>query len=139
VKNATEKTLRKMELEKPKTEAKFKDTNVKDCSHRFSIDDGFLKMKNHEDKITSCMNLYYSGMSLRKIQEHLQMFVLKLGFSDYIKKKVKEDYLARKITLSKAAKIAGITIWGMQRYLVENGYKSEYSIQDLEEDLALLG
>ena len=67
------------------------------------------------------------------------MFVLKLGFSDYIKKKVKEDYLARKITLSKAAKIAGITIWGMQRYLVENGYKSEYSIQDLEEDLALLG
>jgi len=49
----------------------------KDCSHRFSIDDGFWKMKNHEDKITSCMNLYYSGVSLRKIQEHLQMFAPK--------------------------------------------------------------
>ncbi|MEM2916155.1 MAG: DDE-type integrase/transposase/recombinase [Candidatus Woesearchaeota archaeon] len=31
-------------------------------------------MKNHEDKITACMNMYYAGMSLRKIQEHLQMF-----------------------------------------------------------------
>jgi len=49
----------------------------KDCSHRFSIDDGFWKMKNHEDKITACMNMYYAGMSLRKIQEHLQMFAPK--------------------------------------------------------------
>ena len=49
----------------------------KDCSHRFSIDDGFWKMKNHENKITSCMNMYYAGMSLRKIQEHLQMFAPK--------------------------------------------------------------
>jgi len=48
-----------------------------DCSHRFSIDDGFWKMKNHENKITSCMNMYYAGMSLRKIQEHLQMFAPK--------------------------------------------------------------
>lgn len=49
----------------------------KDCSHRFSIDDGFWKMKNHEDKITACMNMYYAGMSLSKIQEHLQMFAPK--------------------------------------------------------------
>jgi len=34
-------------------------------------------MKNHENKITSCMNMYYAGMSLRKIQEHLQMFAPK--------------------------------------------------------------
>ena len=31
----------------------------KDCSKRFSIDDGFWKMKNHEKKITLCMDLYY--------------------------------------------------------------------------------
>ncbi|MEK6858611.1 MAG: DDE-type integrase/transposase/recombinase [Nanoarchaeota archaeon] len=49
----------------------------KDCSHRFVRDEGFWKMKNHEDKITACMNLYYSGMSLRKIQSHLQMFAPK--------------------------------------------------------------
>ncbi|MEM3791083.1 MAG: DDE-type integrase/transposase/recombinase [Thermoproteota archaeon] len=34
-------------------------------------------MKNHEDKITSCINMYYAGMSLRKIQKHLQMFAPK--------------------------------------------------------------
>ena len=49
----------------------------KDCSYRFSIDNGFWKMKNHEKKITACINMYYAGMSLRKIQEHLQMFAPK--------------------------------------------------------------
>ncbi|MBS3160496.1 IS1 family transposase [Candidatus Woesearchaeota archaeon] len=46
----------------------------KDCSKRFSIDDGFWKMKNHEKKITLCMDLYYKGVSFRKLQEHLQAF-----------------------------------------------------------------
>ena len=49
----------------------------KECRHAFVLDDGFWKMKNHENKITACMNLYYSGMSLRKIQSHLQMFAPK--------------------------------------------------------------
>jgi len=49
----------------------------KDCDKRFSIDDGFWKMKNHERKITLCMDLYYNGMSFRKIQEHLKAFYLK--------------------------------------------------------------
>lgn len=48
-----------------------------DCGKRFVSNEGFFKMKNHEDKITSCMNMYYSGMSLRKIQSHLQMFAPK--------------------------------------------------------------
>ena len=34
-------------------------------------------MRNNENKITGCMNLYYSGISLRKIQHHLQMFAPK--------------------------------------------------------------
>ena len=46
----------------------------KDCNKRFSIDDGFWKMKNHEKKITLCMDLYYKGVSFRKLQEHLQAF-----------------------------------------------------------------
>jgi len=44
------------------------------CNHRFSIDNGFWKMKNHEHKVTACMDMYYFGISLRKIQAHLQMF-----------------------------------------------------------------
>ena len=46
----------------------------KDCKHAFVQDHGFFKMKNHENKITACLDMYYSGMSLRKIQSHLQMF-----------------------------------------------------------------
>lgn len=46
----------------------------KDCKKRFCIDDGFWKMKNHEKKITLCLDLYYKGVSFRKLQEHLQAF-----------------------------------------------------------------
>jgi putative transposase len=46
----------------------------KGCSRRFSIDDGFWKMKNHEKKVTLCLDLYYKGVSFRKLQEHLQAF-----------------------------------------------------------------
>ncbi len=46
----------------------------KKCLYAFVQDQGFWKMKNHENKITACMDMYYSGMSLRKIQAHLQMF-----------------------------------------------------------------
>ncbi|HLC65255.1 MAG TPA: UPF0175 family protein [Candidatus Nanoarchaeia archaeon] len=56
-----------------------------------------------------------------------------------MKKKAKDDYIAGKISLSKAAKIANLTVWEMQSYLVEQGFKSEYSIKDLEEDLKTLG
>ncbi len=47
----------------------------KNCHHSFVQDCGFWKMKNHENKITACIDMYYSGMSLRKIQHHLQMFM----------------------------------------------------------------
>ncbi len=46
----------------------------KDCNRRFVEDDGFWKMKNHPKKITLCLDLYFRGISLRKIQEHLQAF-----------------------------------------------------------------
>ena len=90
------------------------------------LEDEFLKSV---DKISKEESLDRSTM-LRKL--------LILGFFDYIKHKAKEKYLAGKITLSEAAKMAGITIWEMQRYLVEEGYKSEYSIKDLEDDLRSL-
>lgn len=41
--------------------------------------------------------------------------------------------------MSKAAKTAGITIWEMQEYLISMGFKSEYGIRDLEEEIKLLG
>jgi hypothetical protein len=40
--------------------------------------------------------------------------------------------------MSEAAKKAQITIWEMEQYLIENGYKSSYSIEDLKSELKLL-
>ncbi|MEM3112969.1 MAG: DDE-type integrase/transposase/recombinase [Candidatus Pacearchaeota archaeon] len=71
------KNIKKEGIRETKNRGKVQRYKCKDCSHRFSIDDGFWKMKNHEDKITACMNMYYAVMSLRKIQEHLQMFAPK--------------------------------------------------------------
>lgn len=45
-----------------------------DCHKRFVVDDGFFKMKNSPEKITQSLHLYYSGVSLRKTQEHLGVF-----------------------------------------------------------------
>jgi len=46
----------------------------KDCDKRFIIDDGFFKMKNSPQKVTLCLDLFYRGVSTRKVQEHLQAF-----------------------------------------------------------------
>ena len=46
----------------------------KDCKHRFVLDHPFFRMRNNEQIITQCMDLYYSGMSFRKIADHLQRF-----------------------------------------------------------------
>ena len=40
--------------------------------------------------------------------------------------------------MTKKFKIAKLTIFEMQKYLLHEGYKSEYSIKDLEEDMKLL-
>jgi len=44
-------------------------------------------------------------------------------------------YIEGKITMSEAAKKAKLTIFEMEKYLVNKGFKSQYSIDDLEEEL----
>ncbi len=44
------------------------------CNKRFVIDAGFFKMKNAPNKVTLCLDLFYRGISTRKVQEHLQAF-----------------------------------------------------------------
>ena len=61
-----------------------------------------------------------------------------LGYADFIRKKSAEEYIKGKITLSEAASQAGLTIWEMEKYLVENSFKSSYSIEDLENEIKLL-
>lgn len=90
------------------------------------LEEGFLKVI---DKISKEESVDRSVL-LRKL--------LGLGFKDFMKYKAKEKYLAGKITLSEAAKMSSISVWEMQKFLIDEGYKSEYSIKDLEEDLKLL-
>jgi len=48
--------------------------NCKECSHRFILDDGFKRMRNTPQKISLCLDLFFRGISTRKIQEHLRAF-----------------------------------------------------------------
>ena len=61
-----------------------------------------------------------------------------LGYSNFIKKTAMEDYTKGSITLSNAAEQAGLTIWEMEKYLIENGYKSDYSLEDFEKEMKML-
>jgi predicted HTH domain antitoxin len=61
-----------------------------------------------------------------------------IGYKNFIQKKTAEEYLKGSITLSEAAHLAGLTIWEMEKYLVEHGFKSSYSIEDLEREMKIL-
>jgi len=61
-----------------------------------------------------------------------------IGYFNLSKQKAAEKYIKGKITFSEAAHEAGLTIWEMERYLVEEGFKSSYSIEDLEKEMKIL-
>jgi len=61
--------------------------------------------------------------------------LLEKGYREYLKEKAADKYRSGEVTISKAAEIAEITIWDMERYLVEGGYISEYSAKDLMDEL----
>lgn len=44
------------------------------CGFRFVQDDGFFRMRNNPQKITCAMDLFYRGVSTRKVQEHFKAF-----------------------------------------------------------------
>jgi len=46
----------------------------KACGHRFVVDCGFQKMKNNPRIVTLVMDLYFKGISYRKIVDHLKQF-----------------------------------------------------------------
>jgi len=45
-----------------------------DCNKTFTIDEGFFRMRNHPKKITCALDLFYRGVSTRKVQEHFKAF-----------------------------------------------------------------
>ncbi len=46
----------------------------KSCSKKFIPQNAFYRMRNRQEKIVLCLDLFFRGISTRKIQEHLQVF-----------------------------------------------------------------
>ena len=44
------------------------------CNKTFTIDDGFFRMRNESKKVTCALDLFYRGVSTRKVQEHFKAF-----------------------------------------------------------------
>ena len=61
-----------------------------------------------------------------------------LGYISLIRKKSFEKYKREELTISEAADMAGLTIWEMEKYMVEQGFKSDYSLDDLKKELEKL-
>src|SRR3989344_5975251 len=61
---------------KRKTEnrGKIQRYRCKDCNKYFTIDDGFFRMRNAPQKVTCAIDLFYRGVSTRKVQEHFKAF-----------------------------------------------------------------
>lgn len=64
--------------------------------------------------------------------------LLEEGFENHAKRKAAEQYIAGQLTLSAAAKKAGVTMWEMEQFLVQKGFKSAYGLQDLKNELKLI-
>ena len=64
--------------------------------------------------------------------------LLKIGFQEINKEKSAQAYREGKITLTEAAHRAGLTLWDFQHYLVDKGFVSSYSVENLSEELELL-
>lgn len=67
----------------------------------------------------------------------LRKFILR-GYQETLKERAAEKYKEGKITFSEAAHRAGLSYWDMEQYLVGKGFRSEYSLDDLEEEINLL-
>lgn len=60
------------------------------------------------------------------------------GYGEELKEKAFELYKQGKVTFSEAAHRAGLTVWEMREYMIEKGFVSSYSLEDLEQEMKLL-
>ena len=61
--------------------------------------------------------------------------LIRKGLKELLKENAAKLYIEGKVTISEAASLAGLTIWEMEKYLIDKGFKSDYSIDDLEREL----
>ncbi len=65
--------------------------------------------------------------------------LIQRGYKDLLKERAAREYREGKITFSEAAHRAELTLWEMEHYLVDAGFKSQYSLDDLEKEMQFLG
>ena len=128
----------------------------KKCKKRFVIDDGFYRMRNNPVKITQALHMYFSGISLRKSQEHLGIFcnhnashmtVLRwirkymtqiTKFTDTLKLKVGNELMSDEME----DKVKGKQCWFVDvmdtdtRYMVSSDFMRGRTIENLTNVLA---
>ncbi len=61
------------------------------------------------------------------------------GLKEYKKEKAGRLYTSGKISISGAAEMAELTIREMIEYLIEKGYRSTYTYEDLKREIKVLG
>ena len=64
--------------------------------------------------------------------------LIKRGFAEVAKEHAVGDYREGKITISTATHRAGLTLWEFEKCLMDRGFVSDYSIEDLEHESFLL-
>lgn len=72
--NCKAQNCKKDGLRKTENRGKIQRYACKDCGYRFTFDDGFYRMRNNPIKVTQAIDLFYRGVSTRKVQEHLGVF-----------------------------------------------------------------
>lgn len=72
--NCKSNNTKKDGLRQTENRGKIQRYACKECGYRFTLDDGFYRMRNHPTKITQSIDLFYRGVSTRKVQEHLGVF-----------------------------------------------------------------
>ncbi|HJX51081.1 MAG TPA: DDE-type integrase/transposase/recombinase [Candidatus Nanoarchaeia archaeon] len=72
--NCNSNKTKKRGLRQTENRGKIQRYFCNNCKTSFVLDDGFFRMRNNPQKITLSMDLFYRGVSTRKVQEHLSAF-----------------------------------------------------------------
>lgn len=65
--------------------------------------------------------------------------LLERGYDAFMRDRAADRYRRGDVTMGEAADLAECTVWAFERYLVQDGYTSSYSVDDLEREVEALG
>jgi predicted HTH domain antitoxin len=88
--------------------------------HSFIVDLDMIEKVEQSDRSSVLRKLLYRAIREWKLEYYAQ------------------EYGQTKMTLGRAAEEAGVSIWEMMEYLRQRKIPAQYSLEDLEHDLALL-